>query len=94
MSDGKHFFLRKPWVYDEAASRPTRDDEPNGFETRCLHAGFNPMHTQGDFRSFVPPLVQSVTFPYETFDKIPCPVYGRTRTPTNTVPLWRAEKPV
>jgi cystathionine beta-lyase/cystathionine gamma-synthase len=30
-------------------------------------------------------LVQSVTYPYETFDKIPCPVYGRTRTPTNTV---------
>ena len=43
------------------------------------------MHDQGNFRSFVPPLVQSVTFPYETFDEIPCPVYGRTRTPTNTV---------
>jgi cystathionine beta-lyase/cystathionine gamma-synthase len=26
-----------------------------------------------------------MTYPYETFDKIPCPVYGRTRTPTNTV---------
>jgi cystathionine beta-lyase/cystathionine gamma-synthase len=33
----------------------------------------------------VPPIVQSMTYPYKTFEKIPCPVYGRTRTPTNTV---------
>ena len=85
MSDDKHFFLREPWVYDTKGPRPIRDDAADGFETRCLHAGFNPMQTQNDFRSFVPPLVQSITFPYETFDKIPCPVYGRTRTPTNTV---------
>ena len=26
-----------------------------------------------------------MTFPYETFEKIPCPVYGRTRTPTNSL---------
>jgi cystathionine beta-lyase/cystathionine gamma-synthase len=26
-----------------------------------------------------------MTFPYEDFDEIPCPVYGRTRTPTNTI---------
>jgi cystathionine beta-lyase/cystathionine gamma-synthase len=26
-----------------------------------------------------------MTFPYENFDKIPCPVYGRTRTPTNSI---------
>jgi cystathionine beta-lyase/cystathionine gamma-synthase len=26
-----------------------------------------------------------MTFPYENFDRIPCPVYGRTRTPTNTI---------
>jgi cystathionine beta-lyase/cystathionine gamma-synthase len=43
------------------------------------------MAAQDNFRSFAVPLVPSVTFPYETFDKIPCPVYGRTRTPTNTV---------
>jgi cystathionine beta-lyase/cystathionine gamma-synthase len=85
MSDDKHFFLRDPWVYDQTAVHPVRDDAAGGFETRCLHAGFDPMRNQNDFRSFVPPLVQSITFPYETFDKIPCPVYGRTRTPTNTV---------
>jgi len=85
MSDDKHFFLREPWIYDKEAPRPTRGDAVDGFDTRCLHAGFNPMQNQNDFRSFVPPLVQSITFPYERFDKIPCPVYGRTRTPTNTV---------
>ncbi len=85
MSDDKHFFLRNPWIYDKKVPRPIRDDAADGFETRSLHAGFDPMQNQNDFRSFVPPLVQSITFPYETFDKIPCPVYGRTRTPTNTV---------
>lgn len=85
MSDNDHFFLRQPWVYDREASRPCRDDVGSGFETRSLHAGFDPMQDQDQFRSFTPPLVQSVTYPYETFDKIPCPVYGRTRTPTNTV---------
>ena len=85
MSDDTHFFLREPWVYDKMASRPVRDDAADGFDTRSLHAGFDPMQNQNDFRSFVPPLVQSITFPYETFDKVPCPVYGRTRTPTNTV---------
>lgn len=77
--------MRKPWTYEKTASHATRDDAANGFETRCLHAGFDPMADNGPFLSFVPPIVPSVTFPYETFDKIPCPVYGRTRTPTNTV---------
>ena len=85
MSDPKHFFIREPWVYDRSAPPPVRSDADRGFETRSLHAGFNPMTDQAHFRSFVPPLVQSVTFPYEDFDTIPCPVYGRTRTPTNTV---------
>ena len=85
MAPDKHFFLREPWIYDSRGPRPTSDDSSGGFETRSLHAGFDPMHDQGNFRSFVPPLVQSVTFPYQTFDEIPCPVYGRTRTPTNTV---------
>jgi hypothetical protein len=85
MSDDTHFFLREPWVYDKKAIRPARDDAGRGFETRSLHTGFDPMADQDNFRSFTPPLVQSVTFPYETFDKIPCPVYGRTRTPTNSV---------
>jgi cystathionine beta-lyase/cystathionine gamma-synthase len=85
MTKDTHFFLRDPWVYDRRRSHPAADDAVGGFETRSLHAGFHPMHDQGKFRSFVPPLVQSVTFPYPTFDEIPCPVYGRTRTPTNTV---------
>jgi cystathionine beta-lyase/cystathionine gamma-synthase len=84
MSDDKHFFIRPPWVYDGKAVRPARDGG-RGFETRSLHEGFDPMKDQDQFRSFSVPLVQSVTFPYETFDRIPCPVYGRTRTPTNTV---------
>jgi len=85
MANDKHFFLRASWIYDKAATRIEREDAERGFETRSLHTGFDPMRDQGNFRSFVPPLIQSVTYPYETFDEIPCPVYGRTRTPTNTV---------
>lgn len=85
MTDEAHFFLRDPWRYDTDEHRPSRTDTDRGFDTRSLHAGFHPYRNQNDFRSFTPPLVQSVTYPYETFDKIPCPVYGRTRTPTNTV---------
>ncbi len=85
MKDDKHFFIRDPWVYDPATPKPIRPDADLGFRTRSLHAGFHPLKNQQDFRSFVPPIVQSVTYPYETFEKIPCPVYGRTRTPTNTV---------
>lgn len=85
MTDEAHFFLRDPWRYDTDEHRRSRTDTDHGFDTRSLHAGFHPYRNQGDFRSFTPPLVQSVTYPYEIFDKIPCPVYGRTRTPTNTV---------
>ena len=85
MADEKHFFMRDHWVFDPGAARPRREDTATGMETRSLHAGFHPYHNQGEFRSFTPPLVNSVTYPYETFEKIPCPVYGRTRTPTNTV---------
>jgi cystathionine beta-lyase/cystathionine gamma-synthase len=35
-----------------------------------------------DYRAFVPPIVPSMTYPYQQFDKIPYPVYGRTKTPT------------
>ena len=31
------------------------------------------------------PIVPSMTYPYEQFDKIPYPVYGRTKTPTTSV---------
>lgn len=79
------FFIRAPWVYDPGAKKPKAKDAQWGFETRSLHTGFDPATTRAPFRSFVPPIVQSTTFPYESFDTIPCPVYGRTRTPTNTV---------
>lgn len=39
----------------------------------------------GRFNSFTLPIVPSMTFPYERFDKIPYPVYGRTKTPTAAV---------
>jgi len=85
MSDDSHFFLRDHWEYDPTAPKHVRKDAGKEIDTKSLHAGFHPYQNQNDFRSFTPPLVQSVTYPYETFDKIPCPVYGRTRTPTNTV---------
>ncbi|MBT8352211.1 MAG: aminotransferase class I/II-fold pyridoxal phosphate-dependent enzyme [Deltaproteobacteria bacterium] len=85
MSNDKHFFLRDHWEYDPNAPKYLREDADRGIETKSLHSGFHPYQNQDGFRSFTPPLVQSVTYPYETFDKVPCPVYGRTRTPTNTV---------
>jgi cystathionine beta-lyase/cystathionine gamma-synthase len=85
MHDKDLFFMRDPWVFDPGAEKPQPKDTDLGFDTRSLHSGFNPAETREPFRSFVPPIIQSMTYPYETFDKIPCPVYGRTRTPTNTV---------
>jgi cystathionine beta-lyase/cystathionine gamma-synthase len=40
------------------------------------------MQDMEPFRAFVPPIVPSMTYPYQGFDKIPYPVYGRTKTPT------------
>ena len=85
MNHEKHFFMRDPWIFDSKDQQPQRTDSNLGFDTRALHAGFHPLQDQEPFRSFVPPITQSMTFPYKTFDKIPCPVYGRTRTPTNTL---------
>ena len=85
MSDSKPFFMRDPWVFDPDKAQPVRDDAHLGFDTRALHAGFHPLQDLESFRSFVPPITQSMTFPYQSFDTIPCPVYGRTRTPTNTL---------
>jgi len=80
-----HFFMREPWEYP-GETQPKRQAEPQlGFNTRSLHAGFHPLDAVLDFRSFVPPIVQSMTFPYERFSRIPYPVYGRTQTPTNRV---------
>ncbi len=85
MSSEKPFFMRDPWVYNPAEKQPVRADSRLGFATRALHAGFHPQQDLEAFRSFVPPITQSMTFPYKSFEKIPCPVYGRTRTPTNTL---------
>lgn len=85
MSSEKPFFMRDPWVYDPVARRPEQADADLGFDTRALHAGFHPQQDLEAFRSFVPPITQSMTFPYKSFDKIPCPVYGRTQTPTNSL---------
>ena len=85
MHDKELFFMRDPWVYDPEAGPPARSDTHLGFDTRALHAGYHPLKELERFRSFVPPIVQSMTYPYERFDKIPYPVYGRTRTPTTVV---------
>ncbi len=85
MNDDKHFFLRDAWKYNPDAPRKVRADNATGFETKTLHTGFHPLNSKADFSSFTPPMVQSVTFPYDTFEQVPCPVYGRTQTPTNRV---------
>ena len=79
------FFVREPWRYDPQANPHIRPDARLGFDTRALHAGFHPLQELEQFRSFVPPIVQSMTYPYERFEKIPYPVYGRTKTPTAAV---------
>ncbi|MGD2177697.1 MAG: aminotransferase class I/II-fold pyridoxal phosphate-dependent enzyme [Anaerolineae bacterium] len=85
MPDEDQFFMRDAWEYDRGSQREKRADAAPGFDTRALHAGFHPVESVGDFRSFVPPIVQSMTYPYERFDRIPYPVYGRTQTPTTAV---------
>lgn len=85
MSKEKPFFMRDPWLYHPATRHADRADSHLGFDTRALHAGFHPQQDLEAFRSFVPPITQSMTFPYKSFDKIPCPVYGRTQTPTNSL---------
>ncbi len=85
MPHEKPFFMRDPWEYDPDAASIARPDAHLGFDTRALHAGFHPLKDVERFRSFVPPIVQSMTYPYERFDRIPNPVYGRTKTPTASV---------
>jgi cystathionine beta-lyase/cystathionine gamma-synthase len=85
MEDDKQFFLRKPWKFDPDRKPPVRLIDSMGFETRSLHAGFHPCDDLDRFRSFTPPIIPSMTYPYERFDKIPYPVYGRTKTPTAAV---------
>ncbi len=83
--DESLFFMRKPWRYDPDYRRPAREADALGFATKALHAGFRPLVDHGRFNSFTLPIVPSMTYPYERFDKIPYPVYGRTKTPTAAV---------
>jgi cystathionine beta-lyase/cystathionine gamma-synthase len=85
MHDEERFFMREPWVYDPEARPASREDAQLGFETRALHAGFHPLGDLEPYRSFVPPITPSMTYPYTRFDKIPYPVYGRTKTPTTAL---------
>jgi cystathionine beta-lyase/cystathionine gamma-synthase len=85
MSEDKLFFMRSPWQYDAAFRRPSRASDSWGFDTRSLHAGFRPLEHTERFNTFVPPIIPSMTYPYERFDSIPYPVYGRTKTPTADV---------
>jgi len=75
----------KPWKFIQDGASTRRDDEALAFETRLLHAGYDPLADAPSFRSFVPPLVQSVTYPYERFEVIPDFVYGRSQNPTTRV---------
>ena len=85
MTTEKLFFMRDPWKYDRNFKRPARKSDDWGLETRSLHAGFRPLENTQRFNTFAPPIIPSMTYPYERFDKIPYPVYGRTKTPTADV---------
>lgn len=83
--DEHPFFLRQPWSYQPEKKPVPRPDAKLGFETRSLHAGFHPLKNVEQFRAFVPPIVQSMTYPYTSFDKFPDYIYGRSKTPTVSV---------
>ena len=85
MHETKPFFMRDPWVYDLSLNKEARPDASLGFDTRALHAGFHPLKNVEQFRSFVPPVVQSMTYPYTSFEKFPDYIYGRSKTPTVSV---------
>ena len=81
----KPFFMRDPWEYDPEKRTAPRQDQHLGFNTRALHAGFHPLKNVQQFRAFVPPIIQSMTYPYENFDQFPDYIYGRSKTPTVSV---------
>ncbi|HEY75318.1 MAG TPA: aminotransferase class I/II-fold pyridoxal phosphate-dependent enzyme [Thermoflexia bacterium] len=85
MHEEKPFFMRDPWVYDPQHRPTPRPDAHLGFDTRALHAGFHPLKDVERFRAFVPPIVQSMTYPYERFDRFPDYIYGRSKTPTVSI---------
>lgn len=81
----ERFFMRDPWEFDPEENPGPPPDQYLGFDTRALHSGFDPLESVEDFRSFVPPITPSMTYPYQRFEEIPYPVYGRTSTPTTAV---------
>jgi methionine-gamma-lyase len=83
--DKKPFFLRDAWHYNPADKSVPGPDAHLGFDTRALHSGFRPLRDVEQFRSFVTPIAQSMTYPYEQFDKFPDFIYGRSKTPTVSV---------
>jgi cystathionine beta-lyase/cystathionine gamma-synthase len=85
MHSDKPFFMRDPWQYDPEFQAAKRKDASLGLATRALHAGFHPLENVEQFRSFVPPIIQSMTYPYESFEKFPDYIYGRSKTPTVSV---------
>jgi cystathionine beta-lyase/cystathionine gamma-synthase len=85
MEEKKPFFMRAPWKYEPGTKPTTREDADLGFDTRALHAGFHPLQNVKQFRSFVPPIALSMTYPYEQFDRFPDYIYGRSKTPTVSV---------
>jgi len=85
MQHDEMFFMRQPWAYAPDSEASPRPEDTMGFATQALHAGFRPLTGMGRFNTFALPLIPSMTYPYEQFDKIPYPVYGRTKTPTTSV---------
>jgi methionine-gamma-lyase len=85
MHSDKPFFMREPWQYDPEIRAVKRKDAGYGLATRALHAGFHPLENVEQFRSFVPPIIQSMTYPYESFEKFPDFIYGRSKTPTVSI---------
>ncbi|MBI5960129.1 MAG: aminotransferase class I/II-fold pyridoxal phosphate-dependent enzyme [Chloroflexi bacterium] len=83
--DEKPFFMRDHWQYQPAEKPAPAPDADLGFDTRALHSGFRPLRDAAKFRSFVTPIAQSMTYPYESFDKFPDFIYGRSKTPTVSV---------
>jgi methionine-gamma-lyase len=85
MHEEKPFFLREPWTYRRESQPGSAPDAHLGFNTRALHSGFRPLEDVNEFRAFVPPIVQSMTYPYESFERFPNYIYGRSKTPTVSV---------
>jgi methionine-gamma-lyase len=83
--DEKPFFMRDSWHYDPDDKPGPSPDSNLGFDTRALHAGFRPLRDAAQFRSFVTPITQSMTYPYERLDQFPDFIYGRSKTPTVSV---------